>query len=52
MYDIVDGITDAGLTHLIGMKSLTQLERKSRPDLTDAAITAFQKTRPDVTVSR
>jgi hypothetical protein len=32
MYDIVDGITDAGLTHLIGMKSLTRLERKSRPN--------------------
>jgi len=45
-------ITDASLTSLAKLRSLKTLELKSCPNLTDTAIAAFQKARPDVTVVR
>ena len=46
------GVTDAGLQHLAGLRSLVRLELLECPNLTPAAIEAFQKARPDVTVTR
>jgi hypothetical protein len=45
-------ITDAGLDHLTGLKSLINLNLPRCSTLTDAAIAAFQKARLDVKVTR
>lgn len=50
--EAMPNITDAGLPHLIGLKSLSRLELLRCPNLTSDAIAAFQKARPDVTVTR
>ncbi len=45
-------IDGASLTHLAKLRSLKKLEIRSCPNLTGAAIAAFEKARPDVKVTR
>jgi len=46
------GITDAGLMKLQPMKGLRRLEVRTCAQVTPAGIAAFQKARPDVTMTR
>jgi hypothetical protein len=48
----IDTLTPAALTTLTKIKSLKTLEVVKCPQLDDTAIAAFQKERPDVTVTR
>jgi hypothetical protein len=50
--EAMNNITNAGLSSLTGLKSLSRLELLRCPSLTTDGIAAFQKARPDVTVAR
>ncbi len=49
---VCTGLTDACFDTLAKLRDLRNLEIKDCRNLTDAAIAAFQKARPDVTVTR